>query len=585
MSMTKELPAFDLVIRNGSVVDGSGRPSFDADVAVKDGLIAAVGVVAGRGTTEIDAAGKLVTPGFIDIHTHYDGQAMWDERMAPSSWHGVTTVVMGNCGVGFAPVRPADRDRLIELMEGVEDIPGACLHEGLDWKWESFSEYMAALDGLPRDIDICAQLPHGPLRVYVMGERALRQENATAADIASMRRIAADAIRAGALGFTTSRSILHKSSTGDKTPMYHALEDELTGIALGLSDAGGGQLEFVSDWSQPDPDTEFAMLRRVVATSGRPCVFSLNQEHGARSGMWLKLLDLADKATADGVTIRPVTAPRPIGSLFGLTGTQNPFEATPTYRSIAHLPVPERVARMRDPEVRARILSEDPYGDSKFPLWGRLGHDKMYERMFLLTDPPNYEPPREESIAAMARVQGRDPRDVAYDVLLDDEGRSFLFATLTGYEGFELEPTREMLSRRNVLSGLGDGGAHVGYITDASFPTYLLMWWGRDRASGRFPVEELVRRQTSDPAGAVGLLDRGLLKPGMKADINVIDFERLGLAKPYVVHDLPAGGRRLLQKATGYCATVVSGVVTYREGEGTGSLPGKLVRGAQAAPA
>jgi len=576
---------FDIVIRSGRIVDGSGKAAFQGDVGIRNGRIAAVGTVQGRGIEEIDARGKLVTPGFVDIHTHYDGQAIWDRQLAPSSWHGVTTVVMGNCGVGFAPVKPADRDALIELMEGVEDIPGPCLHEGLRWNWESFADYLDALDGSPRDMDVCAQLPHGPLRVYVMGERALRLEDATADDIAQMRRLAADAMRAGAFGFTTSRTISHKTVKGDPTPMLRAQEEELLGIAMGLADAGHGQIEFVSDWDQPDAATEFAMLRRLVEKSGRSCVFSLNQRHGDRSTMWRELLALSDQAAADGLAIRPVTAPRPIGSLFGLTGTQNPFAGTPTYRAIAHLPLAQRVERMRDPQVRQRILGEDPFALSTFPLFERMGFERMYEHMFLLGDPPDYEPPREKSIASIARREGRPASEVAYDMLLADEGRSFLYAIFTSYNEFTLDPVRETLEHPNALIGLGDGGAHVGFITDASFPTWLLTHWGRDRASGRQSVEELVRRYTSDPAAAVGLHDRGVVAPGMKADLNVIDFDRLALEKPYVVEDLPAGGKRLLQKARGYCATIQSGVVTYVEGEHTGATPGRLVRGPQARPA
>ena len=576
-----QIHLYDLVIRNGQVIDGSGSPAFAADVAVKDGKIILVGTVTGSAAQEIDAGGKLVTPGFVDIHTHYDGQAIWDQRMTPSSWHGVTTVVMGNCGVGFAPVRPADREALIELMEGVEDIPGACLHQGLHWKWESFSDYLDALDALPYDMDICAQLPHGPLRVYVMGDRALRLENATPIDIKQMRQLAADAMRAGGFGFTTSRTISHKTVKGDPTPMMRAQEDELTGIAMGMSDAGHGQIEFVSDWDQPDPATEFGMLRRLVERSGRSCVFSLNQRHGERNRVWHELLMLSDQASADGLAMRPVTAPRPIGSLFGLTGTQNPFSATPTYRSIADKPLSERVALLRDPEIRQRILNEDPYKDSTFPLFERMGFEKMYEYMFPLSDPPDYEPPRENSVASVARREGRTGAEVAYDMLLVDDGTSFLYAIFTSYNEFNLDPVCETLKHANALIGLGDGGAHVGFITDASFPTYLLTHWGRDRKSGRQSVQELVRRYTSDPAGAMGLNDRGLIKPGMKADINVIDFEKLALEKPYIVHDLPGGGKRLLQKARGYCATIVSGSVTYREGVATGEMPGRLVRGPQ----
>jgi len=566
----------DLVIRNGTVVDGTGRPGFEADVAISGGRIAAVGAVPERGAEEIDAKGQLVTPGFVDIHTHYDGQAVWDSHLQPSAWHGVTTAVMGNCGVGFAPVKPADRDKLIELMEGVEDIPGPALHEGLKWSWESFPEYLTALEGRARDIDICAQLPHAALRVYVMGERALQLENATQDEIAQMRVIAADAMRAGAFGFTTSRTISHKTLAGDPTPTLRAQEQELMGIAMGLKEAGAGMLELVSDW-HPDLEGEFAMMRRVVEASGRPLVFSLSQRHD-RTTDWLKLLSLSDQAAADGLSIRPVFPPRPIGILLGLLGSQNPFSGCPTYKSLAHLPADARAARMREPAIRAAILGEDPVAGSNFPLITRLS----FARMFPFGDPPDYEPPQSSSIEAQAARQGVTAAEFAYDLLTEGDGSNFIFAPLTNFAEFNLAPVQEMLAHRNTLVGLSDGGAHVGFISDASFPTYLLTHWGRDRASGRLPVEELVRRQTSDTAHAVGLHDRGVLKAGMKADINVIDFARLGFERPTMKFDLPAGGRRLLQQARGYTATIKAGQVTYRAGQATGALPGTLVRGAQA---
>ena len=379
---------FDLVIRGGTVVDGTGRAPIEADVGIKGNRIAAIGTLAKNGAEEIDAKGKLVTPGFVDIHTHYDGQAVWDSRMTPSSMHGVTTAVMGNCGVGFAPCKPADREKLVELMEGVEDIPGPVMHEGLKWEWESFAEYLAALERRNRDIDLCALLPHAAVRVFVMGERAVALENANQADIAQMREIAADAMRAGAFGFSTSRSLSHKSLKGDPTPTLRAQEDELTGIAMGMRDAGSGFLEIVSEWA-PDPKAEFAMIRRVVESCGRPCVFTLTQRH-ARPTVWRELLGYADEATAAGVPIRPVVAPRAIGVLLGLEGSQNPFSATPSYRSIAHLPLAERVRRMRDPEFRRQMLSEDPKKDSTFPLFHRLS----FGQMFRFGNPPNYQPRR-----------------------------------------------------------------------------------------------------------------------------------------------------------------------------------------------
>ncbi len=570
--------SFDLVVRNGTVVDGSGSAPHDGDVAVKDGRIAAVGKISGRGTEEIDAKGHIVTPGFVDIHTHYDGQAVWDRYTAPSSWHGVTTAVMGNCGVGFAPCKPADREKLVELMEGVEDIPSPVMHEGLKWTWETFGEYFAALQDKQRDIDLCALLPHAAVRVYIMGDRAIRHEKATETDIAQMRKIAADAMRAGAFGFSTSRTISHKSLTGEYTPTLRANEDELAGIAMGLKDAGSGFLEFVSDWTEPDTKSEFDMLRRVVEKCGRPAVFSLTQRHEPhRQSQWKELMGYADKAIADGHSIRPVTPPRAIGVLLGLEGSQNPFSGTPTYKSIASKPLPERVKAMQDPEVRRKILSEDPVAGSTFPLIRRLKYSQMYR----FGNPPNYIPQREHSIEAMAEREGRSAPEVAYDILIEDGGRNFIYTPISNYPNFDLSGPEQMLSNKNVIMGLGDGGAHVGFILDAGYPTWLLTYWGRELR--KWPLEEVVRRLTSDTAGAAGLGDRGLIAVGQKADLNVIDYERLGFGRPYVTYDLPAGGKRLLQKANGYEATIVSGTVTYRGGEPTGKLPGRMVKGQRAA--
>lgn len=575
------MPAdYDLIIRNGTIADGTGCDLFDGDVAIKDGRIAAVGMVSGMGAEEIDARGHVVSPGFVDIHTHYDGQAVWDKHMAPSSWHGVTTAVMGNCGVGFAPCKPVDRDKLVELMEGVEDIPSPVMHEGLNWQWESYAEYLSALERIDRDIDVCSLLPHAAVRVYVMGERAIRHEAATPEDIAKMRAIAADAVRAGAFGFSTSRTISHKSLNGDYTPTLRATEDELMGLAMGLKDAGAGFIEIVSDWNEPDPESEFAMLERVVAASDRPAVFSLTQRHeAARSNVWKDLMSMGNAAQARGRDIRPVAAPRAIGLLLGLEGSQNPFSGTPTYKSIASLPIEERVSAMRTSEIREKILSEDPVKESTFPLIHRL----MWTQMFRFGNPPNYLPNREDSIAAIAAREGRTAPEVAYDVLLEDDGRGFIYSPLVNYADFNTDAMEAMLADPNTIMGLGDGGAHVGFILDAGFPTWLLTYWGRER--GRFTLQEVIRRLTADTAHASGLFDRGVIAPGLKADINILDHDALGFGKPYVVHDLPAGGRRLLQKASGYVATIVSGQVTYRHGEPTGTLAGKLVRGQQGAAA
>ncbi len=566
-------PTPTLIIRGGTIVDGTGAPAYDGDVALAGDRILAVGDVGGAtAPEEIDAKGRIVTPGFVDIHTHYDGQAVWDRHMAPSAWHGVTTAVMGNCGVGFAPCKPADREKLVELMEGVEDIPGPVMHEGLNWQWETFGEYLDTLDRLPRDIDLCTLLPHAALRVYVMGERAIQHEQANQADIARMRDLTREAMEAGAFGFSTSRTISHKTLAGDLTPTLRAHEDELTGIAMGMKEAGSGFLEIVSDWNEPSPEGEFAVLRRVVEKSGRTAVFSLTQRHD-RPDFWRDLMRMSNEARADGLSIRPVAAPRPIGILLGLEGSQNPFSGTRTYRSIAHLPLDKRVEAMRDPEVRAKILADDPIKESTFPLIHRISFSKM----FRLGSPANYEPARDQSIAAIAEREGRTAQEVAYDILLERDGKAFIYTPLVNFVNYDMSTPEAMLADPNVIMGLGDGGAHVGFILDAGFPTWLMSYWGRDRS--RFPMEDVIRRLTSDTAGAAGLSDRGVLAPGKKADVNVIDWDAVGFSDPYVTFDLPAGGKRLLQKSTGYAATINSGQVTYRDGTATGALPGRVVRG------
>lgn len=570
---------FDLVVRRGTVADGTGTGLREADVAVKDGKIVAVGAVSGAGREEIDARGLLVTPGFVDIHTHYDGQATWDSRLQPSSWHGVTTAVMGNCGVGFAPVKLEDRQRLIELMEGVEDIPGAALDEGLAWSWESFGQYLDTLDARPRDMDLGAQLPHGALRVFVMGERAARLEEATEGEVAQMRALTADAMRSGALGFSTSRTLNHRTVKGDPTPSLRASESELLGIAMGMKDAGRGVIEFISDFNTPNPESEFEMIERLLAASGRPFSMSLAQRHSRPDG-WRRLLGLVEGLAAKGHEAKAQVAPRPIGVLQGLQASRNPFSMCPSYKAIQHKSVAERVAALRDPALRARILEE-----AKAPLRSDMAQRLTdYDRMFPLGDPPDYEPAQSKSFGAQAARAGRDPRDLIYDYMIEGDGRNFIFAPFANYAAYNLDCCREMMQSPHTLIGLGDGGAHVGLISDGSYPTYLLAHWGRDRAAGRLEVSWLVKRHTSDNARAVGLHDRGQVAPGFKADLNVIDFDRLRVEAPVMKWDLPAGGKRLLQKATGYRATIVSGAVTYRDGEATGALPGRLVRGAQGAP-
>jgi N-acyl-D-aspartate/D-glutamate deacylase len=571
---------FDLVIRNGEVHDGLGNPPVHADIGIVDGVIHTIGRIDGPAAREIDAEGCLVTPGFVDIHTHYDGQASWDSRLAPSSFHGVTTVVMGNCGVGFAPVRQADRDTLIEVMEGIEDIPGVALHEGLSWNWETFPDYLDALDERRFDMDVAAQLPHAALRLYVMGERGARLEPATPEDIARMRCLVGEAVRAGAIGFSTSRSSNHRSITGDPTPSLRAEEAELTGIALGLADAGAGVMQFISDFSEEQGD-DFAMISRVVRASGRPASISVAQRYSS-PGNWKVLLHRMSEARADGIDIRAQVAPRPIGVMLGLQTSRGPFQNCPSFREIAGRPLPEIVATMRRPDFRARLLEEA----KQWPGWGDSAASAPldYGRIFPLGNPPDYEPSPEKSIRAMARRQGRDEVEIAYDLLLEDEGRALLLMPFANYADESLDTVREMLAHERTVLGLGDGGAHVGVISDASFTTFMLTHWGRDRASGRFELPFLIRKMTSMTAEAVGLRDRGVLAPGMKADINVIDFDALAIDVPRIVRDLPAGGKRLLQESRGYRATIVSGVPTYLDGEHTGELPGRLLRGAKRAP-
>jgi N-acyl-D-aspartate/D-glutamate deacylase len=571
--------AYDLVVRGGTVVDGTGAAPVEADVAIKDGRVAAVGKVTGAGADELDARGLLVTPGFVDIHTHYDGQATWDERMQPSCWHGVTTVVMGNCGVGFAPCRPQDHDRLIRLMEGVEDIPFPVLSLGLPWNWESYPDYLDALAQRRFDVDIASQLPHAALRVFVMGERGANREPATAADIHAMSALARRAAEAGAIGFSTSRTLNHRTSDGQPTPTLTAGEDELTGIALGLAAAGKGVLQFVSDFV--DAEAEFDMLQRIVERSGRPLSISLVQSP-REPRVYRYLLERLRAANGKGLQMRAQVATRPVGVLFGLELTVNPFGRHPSYREIARLPLDERVARLRDPAFRARLLAEEsePAGAPG------LSAGRAWDKIQLMGAEPDYEPTPDTSIAAIAARQGRDPYEVALDHMLTNGGRGMLYLPLLNYADYSLDPTYEMLSHPDVVPGLSDGGAHVGMICDGSFPTTNIVHWTRDRTRGpKLTLEKMVKAQCRDTAETVGLYDRGLLAPGLRADLNLIDYGRLKLKAPEVVHDLPSGGRRLIQRAEGYVATILAGQVTYRDGEPTGALPGRLLRGAQAAPA
>jgi N-acyl-D-aspartate/D-glutamate deacylase len=566
-----------LVIRAGTVVDGAGTTARTADIAIDDGVITEVGKIGGGAHRTINADGLLVTPGFVDIHAHYDGQASWGERMIPSSWHGVTTVVVGNCGVGFAPVRPADHDRLIELMEGVEDIPGTVLHEGLAWNWQSFPEFIDALDGRPFDVDVAVQVPHGALRLHVMGDRGANREAASASDIETMARLAREGVEAGALGFSTSRTLNHRTSKGDYTPTLTAEADELVGIARAIGGTGRGVLQVVSDFA--DVDAEFAIFRRMAEESGRPLSFSLVQ---VRGDGWRRQLELLSAANADGVTMTAQVAPRAVGLILGLQCTLHPLLTNSAYREVAPLPLSERVAVMTDPSFKEKVLAADASQRDDSKLGGRL--IQAFQRMFELGDPPDYEPEAAASIAARAQREGRAPLDLAYDLMLRDGGRAFLYLPSLNYADGNLDAVGEMLAHPNAVVGLADGGAHVGTICDASFPTTMLALWARDRERGRLDLPFAVQRQTRDTARTVGLLDRGVLAPGYRADVNLIDFERLTARRPEIRHDLPAGGKRLVQAADGYVATLVAGEITYENGEARDPLPGRLVRGPQAVP-
>jgi N-acyl-D-aspartate/D-glutamate deacylase len=563
----------DLVVRGGTVVDGTGAPARTADVAIDGATITEVGEVTDGGRREIDADGLHVLPGWVDVHTHYDGQATWDAELAPSSWHGVTTAIFGNCSVGFAPVRHGSDGYLINLMEGVEDIPGSALAEGIDFSWESFPEYLDALEREHRAVDIGAQLPHAALRFFVMGERGTdHEERATADEIGEMGRLAVEAVAAGAFGFTTSRTQKHRAKDGRFTPTLTAADDELLGIAEALGTAGAGVLQANLDFGD---DHEVGLIRRLAEVSGRPVSFSLIQvdEHPDR---WRTLLAEVDRACADGYEVRGQVSSRPIGVLFGLTASIHPFLAHAAFQEVAALPVAEQARRLVEPELRDRLLSEPPGGG--FGAW----MDRALEKTFELGDPPDYEPDPTTSVAARARQAGRDPYDLLLDLLVADDGNAVLYYPFENYAAGDLDAVGVMLAAPNTISGLSDGGAHVATICDASFPTYLLTHWTRDRTRGpKLPLELVVHKQTGASAAAVGLLDRGVVAPGRRADLNLIDLDGLRLSPPQLVHDLPAGGRRFVQRASGYRHTFVAGVETYVDGGWTGATPGSLVRGPQ----
>lgn len=565
---------FDLVVRGGLVVDGTGAPARSADVAISDGVIVEVGGVDERGRREIDATGALVTPGFVDVHTHYDGQVTWDPTLAPSSWHGVTTAVIGNCGVGFAPVAPTRRDWLIGLMEGVEDIPGTALADGIAWDWESYPEYLDAVDRLPKALDIASHIPHGAVRAYVMGERGAANEQATEKDCAQMAAIVRDGLLAGAIGFSMSRTLVHKAVDGREVPGTFAALEEIMALGSSLCELGRGLTELAPAGVTGDdldaPDREMRWMRQLAAATGRPVTYALVQ-HNVDPDAWRVSLQLAEEARRAGERIYPQVAVRSPSLLIGWKTKANPFQVSPTFAAISGLPLAQLRTRLQEPAVRDRILHETA---------ADLPRGRVYDfrRLFTLGDPPDYEPRHEDSLAARAARDRVSPLELVYDILLERDGKEMLFAPLYNYSDFTLDTTREMILHPTTIVGLGDAGAHCGAICDASAPTYLLTHWSRDRRGDRIPIEIAVKKQTADSADLYGLVDRGRLAPGLKGDLNIIDHEALKLAPPEHVTDLPSGAGRLVQSASGYLATIVSGTAVREADEDTGERPGRLVR-------
>ena len=566
------MPEYDLVIRNGLIVDGSGAEPIKGDLAVKDGVISAIGKVEGKGSEEIDSTGLLVTPGFIDPHTHYDGQVIWSDRLNPSSNHGFTTVLIGNCGVGFAPCRPDDQERLVRMMEGVEDIPGAVMAKGLDWTWETFPQYMDAVAERPHDIDIAVLLPHSPLRVYVMGDRGVRREAATSEDLREMRRLTREAMEAGAVGFSTSRVAIHRTIDGDLIPSYDAAVTELEEMARGMADAGGGMIQAVPDLPESSYFDVAKPLVDVAIRTGQRLTMTIGVMNSGEK-IWPEVIDLIDGANKRGVRVTGQIFPRPVGMIIGLDLSVHPFALKPSYKALAELSLAERVATMRDPHVRARLIAEDMETDQ--PL---RAMSTAYDWTFQLDDDPNYEPKREDSIAARAQVMGMKPEELMYDLLLENGGTNRFLVALANLPDYSLDQVGQLLEQENVILGLGDGGAHYGMICDSSYSSFMLQHWGRQRDHGRIPVQKIINKLSAEPAEVLGLKDRGLLAVGCKADINVIDFGNVRLHAPQVTHDLPAGGKRLDQNVEGFAYTFVSGRCVVRNGKPTGEKPGRLIR-------
>jgi N-acyl-D-amino-acid deacylase len=583
----------DLVIRNGKIFDGSGGKPFIGDVAIDDGKISLVGVIEGSGRKEIDAKGNLVTPGWVDIHTHYDGQVCWDPYLTPSSWHGVTTVVMGNCGVGFAPVKPGDENFLIQLMEGVEDIPGSALHEGIEWDWETFPEFLDAIEKKEFVMDLGFMMGHGPLRSYVMGyERCQNQVDASEAEIGKMSELVTEAIDSGALGFSTSRTILHRDIYGKYVPGTEASSEEMRALAFGVDKAGEGTLEITSDWL--DEEIEMSWMKEYVSKSD--CGLTFLQT----SGDAVKTILFAEEQFLKGKNIRPQFPGRNVGLMFGLESSLHPFIQYPAYKEIADLPLDQKFKVMKDPDFKKKLLSQQP--DFQSEIENQLAKNpnnktseeiakdvelptkltSNYETQFILGTPPNYEPGKEDSIAAIATNRGISELEVMYDEMIKNNGTNLIYAAFTPYENYKLDFVEQAYGLKSSVAGGSDGGAHCGLICDASMPTTNLSHWARDREAGKkFSLEMLIKKQTKDTAETFGLFDRGEIKVGMLGDINIIDFEKLNVSHPKMIHDLPLGGRRLVQDATGYVATIKSGQVISENGVATGVLPGNLIRGKQ----
>ena len=564
---------YDLIIKNGIIYDGTGDKPFVADIAIKGRKIEAIGELDEVSKQTINAEGKVVAPGFVDIHTHYDGQVTWDPYLRPSTYHGVTTVVMGNCGVGFSPCKPEERDWLISLMEGVEDIPGTALHEGINWQWESFPEYLDILENKPLAIDVGTQIPHGAVRAYVMGQRGINREEATQEEIDRMSQLVKEAIQAGAFGFSTSRTEKHRDSSGALTPSITAHKNELVSIANSIGELNSGVLQGISDFY--DFESEFDIFKEMSQSSGRPISITVEQMD-QRPDWWHQLLDGIEAAQNEGINMYGQVPPRATGINMGLEVTLNPFTFYPSFYDLSKKSLEEKVATMRDPKFKKKLLSEQPVSIGN-PLVEEI--TQSFNKMFRLGDPANYEPDPDSSFEAIAKKQNISPQEVAYDCLLEKEGKALIYHPLFNYLPGNLDFVEKMLNHPYSISGLGDAGAHCGAISDASFPTTLIQHWGRDRTRGKkIPLEKLISMQTLETSRLLGISDRGVLKEGYKADINVIDFDNLTLHEPEVLHDLPAGGRRLVQKASGYEYTIVSGQIAFENGEATGALNGRLIR-------